>query len=233
MDTITREKATGAELKFVQQTMPAMIIDLPVNREGTKSMSVIKRFFDVILSSFLIITVLSWLYLILFVLIKATSRGSTLFIQKRVGYNGEVFNCLKFRTMVLNDKADIQEAVENDERITVTGKWLRKTGIDELPQLINVLMGDMSIVGPRPHMLSHHQTFITTIPGYNNRHQVKPGITGLAQVKGYHGSIVDHYSIYGRTRLDLFYVKKATIALDTKIFFRTIAVVFIQKKSNK
>lgn len=133
--------------------------------------------------------------------------------------------------MLVNEQADTREAQENDERITKVGNWLRKYYIDELPQLINVFLGQMSIVGPRPHMLLHHHQFSETIPYYKDRHKVKPGITGLAQIKGYHGSVAEYYQIHGRTKLDLFYVHKATLGLYLKILFATLFIVTHQNKT--
>jgi len=228
MDTITKEKTDSTELKIVKQPL---MIPLFYSKEGAGHYWIFKRIFDIVFASFLIITILSWLYPLMFVLINISSKGGTLFVQKRIGLYGKVFNCYKFRTMVINKDADIAEAVLNDKRITKIGKWLRMTYLDELPQLINVLCGDMSIVGPRPHMLYHHRKFCQEIPKYNYRHNVKPGITGLSQMKGYHGSVFDHYRIYGRTRLDLFYVKKTSFQFDMVIIIKTVLIMFPNKKN--
>jgi len=228
MDTIAKENTRDADLKIIT---PPLAMTLPYRKEETGYYSLIKRAFDMVVSVFLILTVMSWLYPLLFLLINMSSRGGTLFIQKRIGVRGKVFKCYKFRTMVINSEADHVEATLNDKRITKIGKWLRMTYIDELPQLVNVLVGDMSIVGPRPHMLHHHRKFCTEIPSYNFRHQVKPGITGLSQIKGYHGSVFDYYRIYDRTRLDLFYVQKASFKLDLLILFRTVLILFSFNKN--
>jgi len=127
--------------------------------------------------------------------------------------------------MLVNEEADIRESGFDDRRITSLGRWLRRFYIDELPQLFNVIAGDMSIIGPRPHMLFHHHKFIMQIPNYNLRHLVKPGITGLSQVKGYHGSMHESYRITGRTKLDLFYVQKISARLDIFIFLRTMMIL--------
>jgi lipopolysaccharide/colanic/teichoic acid biosynthesis glycosyltransferase len=145
--------------------------------------------------------------------------------------NGKEFLCYKFRTMVLNAESDTAGAVRNDQRITPIGKLLRATYIDELPQLINVLKGEMSIIGPRPHMLYHHNKFLKEVPLYNCRHQVKPGITGLAQVKGYHGLIADQFHLRSRTKFDLFYVQKLSWRLDMMILMKTISAVLLFNKS--
>lgn len=184
-----------------------------------------KRIFDTCIAVVLLLAVCSWLFPVLCIFIRLSSKGPVFFIQKRMGYKGRIFNCIKFRTMRINDQADTQEAAVWDERITTVGRVLRKTGMDELPQLLNVLAGEMSIIGPRPHMLLHHVKFCANMPHYNMRHTVRPGMTGLAQVKGYHGTISDYYSIYGRTRLDLFYAKKSSLWLDMLILVQTLPVI--------
>lgn len=190
-----------------------------------------KRVFDIVISLVLMISVLSWAFPLLCAIILLSSKGPAIFIQRRVGYRGRIFKCFKFRTMYVNEYADTLEAAIWDERITPVGRWLRKTGIDELPQLVNVLLGDMSIIGPRPHMLWHHTTFSATMPHYDERLNVRPGITGLAQVKGFHGTISDHFSIHGRTKLDRFYARKSSFSLDIFILYRTIPIIFPLKKS--
>lgn len=184
----------------------------------------VKRITDVAIATILILTVLSWLTPVLFVLIKLSSRGPLFFRQQRIGQNGTIFSCLKFRTMRLNDHSDIRQAGTDDQRITSLGLLLRITHIDELPQLFNVLMNDMSVVGPRPHMLYHDQLFSSMLPDYQHRHVLKPGITGLAQASGYHGATPDFQSIANRTRLDIFYVRKVSFLLDMKILLLTFFV---------
>ena len=193
---------------------------------------VYKRAFDVIVALGLIVGLFSWMYPIVYILIKLSSKGPVLFTQKRSGLNGIVFNCFKFRTMHVNAYADTVGAMPNDSRITPIGRWLRKTCLDELPQVINVLKGEMSIVGPRPHMMLHHQQFSELLPDYEHRHAVKPGITGLSQIRGFHGAIMDFHCIYGRTKIDLFYIRKANIRLDMFILFKTIGIVLGPKNPN-
>lgn len=164
-------------------------------------------------------------------LIKLDSRGPVFFLQKRTGKGGLDFVCFKLRTMVINSQADECPASEGDSRITRTGKWLRKTHLDELPQLFNVLLGSMSIVGPRPYMLSDCQKFAEMIPGYDYRNFVKPGITGLAQIKGLHGPKTDYKTIFWRYQWDAFYVRNAGFLLDLRIFRRTILLFFTQQMS--
>jgi putative colanic acid biosynthesis UDP-glucose lipid carrier transferase len=172
--------------------------------------------------------VLSWLLPLIAMLIKLNSKGSVFFKQKRTGLNGKPFSCLKFSTMIINDDADERPANENDDRITEIGKFLRRTNIDELPQFFNVLVGDMSIVGPRPHMITDCIRFSFVISSYQFRNLARPGITGLAQVKGYHGPTADYESIIIRYYWDAQYVRKASLWLDIKI----IGITIIQSLSN-
>ncbi|WP_209402376.1 undecaprenyl-phosphate glucose phosphotransferase [Pseudozobellia sp. WGM2] len=183
---------------------------------------VVKRIFDLLFSSLVIVLVLSWLTPILYVLINFESRGPLFFKQKRHGFKRRIFWCYKFRSMHVSDNANLKMATKNDHRITKVGKFIRKTSIDELPQFINVFLGDMSVVGPRPHMVLHTEDYETTVNKYLVRHFVKPGITGLAQIKGYRGEIVQLADILNRTKLDIFYVEKWSLRLDIKIIFLTI-----------
>ena len=185
-----------------------------------KSHYIIKRAVDIVVS-LLMLFVLSWLLPLIAVLIKSDSGGAVFFRQKRVGKGGRLFMCYKFRTMVENKEADQLQATKDDPRITRLGKWLRRSNIDELPQLINVLAGDMSLVGPRPHMPADWERFASLVPGYAFRNQVKPGITGLAQVKGYHGPSPDYESIFRRYQWDAFYIRNAGIGLDIRIMIHT------------
>ncbi|MDB4293381.1 exopolysaccharide biosynthesis polyprenyl glycosylphosphotransferase [Maribacter sp.] len=192
----------------------------------TEYARIMKRTFDIIFSSLVIIGVLSWLTPLLFILIKLESPGKLYFKQKRHGLKRKVFWCYKFRSMTANQNADKQMATKNDNRITRIGRFIRKTSIDELPQFFNVFMGDMSVVGPRPHMELQTWDYEISVDKYLVRHFVKPGITGLAQIKGYRGEIVEQADILNRVRLDIFYVEKWNIGLDISILFRTIYNVF-------
>ncbi|HRP31664.1 MAG TPA: sugar transferase [Agriterribacter sp.] len=185
-----------------------------------------KRVVDVVLSLFVIVFILSWLVPVVAVLIKLSSKGSVFFIQKRVGFLGRSFNCYKFRTMVLNREADSRQAIQNDPRITRIGKFLRNSNLDELPQFFNVLKGDMSIVGPRPHMHSDCQNFSEVVDNYRFRNIAKPGITGLAQVKGYRGPAKTFESIFKRYQWDAFYVRNANFWLDMRIVRLTAVQTF-------
>ncbi|WP_456661764.1 exopolysaccharide biosynthesis polyprenyl glycosylphosphotransferase [Bradyrhizobium sp. LB13.1] len=161
------------------------------------------------------------------ILIKATSRGPVLFRQTRNGFNGSAFRIFKFRTMrVLEDGPTIVQASKNDPRVTGFGKWLRKTSIDELPQIFNVLLGDMSLVGPRPHAAAHNSEYEQIIGQYAFRHHVKPGITGWAQVNGYRGETSALELMEKRVEYDLWYINNWGLLLDLSILLRTIVVTF-------
>ena len=158
--------------------------------------------------------------------IKLDSSGPVIFRQRRSGFNGRHFQILKFRTMrVLEDGETIVQARPNDSRVTRVGHWLRRTSIDELPQLFNVLRGQMSIVGPRPHALAHDDQFDKLIGNYAYRHHVKPGLTGWAQVNGYRGQTRTVADIEDRVRLDLWYIDNWTLKIDFKIIFMTVIEV--------
>tara|TARA_B100000678_G_scaffold43015_4_gene32605 strand:+ start:85192 stop:86499 length:1308 start_codon:yes stop_codon:yes gene_type:complete len=182
----------------------------------------IKRSFDIVLSLLVIIGILSWLSPILAILIKLESKGPVFFRQKRNGLDYKEFYCYKYRSMRINPDANIHQVSRNDKRITNVGKFLRKTSIDELPQFINVLFGDMSIVGPRPHMVSHTHMYAERIDKFMVRHFVKPGITGLAQVSGYRGEVETENDIINRVKYDIFYLENWSLLLDIKIIFQTV-----------
>lgn len=183
---------------------------------------VLKRSFDIVFSLLVIILVLSWLIPILSVVIKLESNGPIFFTQKRNGYNYKSFDCIKFRSMFPNNKADLIQVSKTDERITKVGKFMRQTSIDELPQFFNVLTGDMSVVGPRPHMLSHTEIYANKVDKFMVRHFVKPGITGLAQISGYRGEVQSDQDIIGRVKFDIFYIENWSLFLDIKIIIKTI-----------
>lgn len=190
-------------------------IDEPFNK-------FIKRSFDVILSLLVIIAVLSWLTPLLGLLIKLESRGTVFFKQRRNGLDYKEFYCYKFRSMRPNPEAHLHQISKNDPRVTGIGKIIRKTSIDELPQFINVLKGEMSVVGPRPHMVSHTHMYAEKIDKFMVRHFIKPGITGLAQVSGYRGEVEDDNHIINRVKYDIFYLENWSLMLDIKIVFQTI-----------
>ena len=188
-----------------------------------KTFFLFKRLLDVVVSFIIIIGILSWLVPMVAVMIWIDSRGPVFFIQRRVGRGGKSFRCIKFRTMIVNPEANRRQAEENDLRITRVGHFLRKSNIDEFPQFLNVLLGNMSIVGPRPHMHSDCNSFSSVVPGYKFRNLVKPGITGLAQVKGFRGPTKNFESIFHRYQFDAFYVRNANFWLDVRIIRQTAA----------
>jgi putative colanic acid biosynthesis UDP-glucose lipid carrier transferase len=194
--------------------------------EKKKGYFLLKRSFDLLFSALVIAGILSWLLPLLSILIKLDSRGPVFFVQKRVGRNSRLFSCYKLRSMLINDLADERPASGSDRRITRLGNWLRRTHLDELPQFFNVLMGAMSIVGPRPYMLSDCRDFAGMVPDGAFRHRVKPGITGLAQARGLHGSTNrDRFVIAQRYRWDAFYVSNADFQLDIRILRLTIRLL--------
>lgn len=182
---------------------------------------VIKRGFDILFSSFVIVFVLSWLTPIIALLIKLESKGPIFFKQSRNGFNYEEFDCYKFRSMTPNKDAHLYQATKGDQRVTKVGAFLRKTSIDELPQFYNVLFGDMSVVGPRPHMVSHTNMYAKRIDKFMVRHFVKPGITGLAQTRGFRGEVESDQDIIGRVKYDIFYIENWSLLLDIKIVLQT------------
>lgn len=181
-----------------------------------------KRIFDILFSIVVIVGILSWLTPLLGIIIKLESKGPLFFVQKRNGLNYHEFNCYKFRSMNLNPEAHLEQVSKNDPRITRVGRFLRKTSIDELPQFINVFLGQMSVVGPRPHMVSHTEMYAQRVNKFMVRHFVKPGITGLAQTKGYRGEVEKETDIIHRVKYDIFYMENWSILLDIKIIFMTI-----------
>lgn len=181
-----------------------------------------KRIFDIIFSSLVLLLILSWLIPILYIVMRTESKGPLFFKQVRHGYNKKPFWCYKFRSMAVNELANTRMCTRDDPRVTRIGKILRRTSLDELPQFINVLMGQMSVVGPRPHMESHTLEYASSVDKYLVRHFAKPGITGLAQIKGYRGEVTCKADIINRTRYDIFYLEKWCPILDMKIIYYTI-----------
>jgi putative colanic acid biosynthesis UDP-glucose lipid carrier transferase len=186
----------------------------------------IKRAFDIFFALVIIFGLLIWITPILALLITLESRGPVFFIQKRTGIDNHEFKCFKFRSMANNRSADDIQAGRNDMRVTTIGKFIRKTSIDELPQFYNVLFGNMSVVGPRPHMVKHTDEYANKVDKYMLRHFVKPGITGLAQVRGFRGEIEQDRDIQGRIKFDIFYIENWSFFLDLKIIVQTILNIF-------
>ncbi|KEQ29677.1 UDP-phosphate glucose phosphotransferase [Pedobacter antarcticus 4BY] len=188
---------------------------------------VLKRGFDLLISSLVIIFILSWVIPLLGLLIKLGSPGPVFFRQLRSGKDNEPFYCLKFRSMVVNAEADLVQATKKDDRITRLGAFIRKNSIDELPQFINVFLGEMSVVGPRPHMLQHTAEYSALIDQFMVRHLVLPGITGWAQVKGFRGQTIAQDSMEERVKADIWYLENWSLLLDMKIVFLTAWHVII------
>ena len=182
----------------------------------------VKRVFDVFFSAMVILFIFSWLFPILSILIKLSSSGPVFFVQKRTGINNKTFKCLKFRSMCINHNADEKQATKSDSRVTLIGRFLRKSNLDEFPQFFNVLIGQMSIVGPRPHMLKHTDQYSELIDYYRVRHYVKPGITGWAQVNGYRGETDELWKMEKRVEYDMIYLENWTFWWDVKIVFMTV-----------
>ena len=186
----------------------------------------LKRGFDVLFSLCFLCLLFPFVLLLVFVLTECTMPGRLFFVQKRTGLNGKTFKCYKFRTMRENPHSEVRQATKGDERVTRWGYIMRKTSLDETPQFINVLLGDMSIVGPRPHMLKHTDEFAEMVDGYMLRHQVKPGVTGWSQVNGYRGEIKKLEDIQNRVKYDLWYIDNWSFFLDIRIIFQTMTLCF-------
>lgn len=181
-----------------------------------------KRAFDIVFSLLVIILILSWFTPLLALLIRLESKGAVFFKQLRYGADFNLFACYKFRSMMANKESDMVQAAKNDMRVTRVGRFIRRTSIDELPQFFNVLFGSMSVVGPRPMLLSHTNDYKNKINKFMVRHTVKPGITGLAQVSGYRGNIETDMDMQNRIKYDIFYVENWSWALDIKIIAKTV-----------
>jgi len=185
-----------------------------------------KRVLDVTVSLMVVIFILPWMFALIGILIKLESKGPIFFKQLRSGSRNKLFWCYKFRTMFLNDQSDLIQATRGDKRITRIGRFLRKSSIDEFPQFINVLKGDMSLVGPRPHMPKLDEIYASQIDKYSKRLAVKQGLTGWAQVNGFRGETNNLMFMQKRIEHDLWYVENWSIWLDIKIIFRTLFLFF-------
>ena len=225
----------GRQIKYASSPMPPLYAELKkfANIKDTStfqlqlpldtiSKRIIKRSGDIFLSSIVSVGILSWLIPIMALLIRLDSKGPVFFLQKRNKRGGKTFTCIKFRSMIENEDADMLQATTDDERITKLGRFLRSHYLDELPQFFNMLLGDMSLIGPRPHMVSDNNKYEELIEYYDYRHKVKPGITGLSQVMGYVGETRNIQAMRDRVQLDIFYVRHWSISLDLKILWHTI-----------
>ncbi|WP_022821873.1 exopolysaccharide biosynthesis polyprenyl glycosylphosphotransferase [Hymenobacter norwichensis] len=185
-----------------------------------------KRIFDILFAGLVAVFLLSWLVPLIALCIKLDSRGPVFFRQLRTGKHGKPFYCLKFRSMRTSADADRKQASKHDSRITPIGAFLRKTSLDELPQFFNVLKGEMSVVGPRPHMLRHTEDYARIIDNFMDRHLIMPGITGLAQISGYRGETKEVRAMANRVRADIQYLRNWSFFLDLKIVMLTVLQVF-------
>ena len=217
------------QARVITPVVASLASSSPVLAKGTagpsQAQALASRALDLTVSA-LALLLLAPLLLLVALVIRLDSPGPVLFRQSRTGLNGRVFRIYKFRTMrVLEDGPEVQQATQNDRRVTSVGRLLRRTHLDELPQLLNVLMGNMALVGPRPHALAHDAYYSREIPAYHLRFQVKPGMTGWAQVNGARGETptVDH--MQRRVELDLAYVQRKSLALDLMILARTLKAV--------
>jgi len=222
--TITERKPVAKRIKVKGRYLRKFPVAI-----FNESQQMLKRSFDIGLSLGLMLFVFSWLFPLIAIFIKINSPGPVFFQQLRHGKNNVPFFCYKFRTMYINDQADTKQATKNDPRITWIGKFLRQSSLDELPQFFNVIRGEMSIVGPRPHAIPMNYKFSSEIDNFMFRHTVKPGITGLAQAKGFRGETKDFYDIYSRCKLDIFYVNNWSPMLDLKIIIWTVFSLLLDK----
>lgn len=191
----------------------------------------VKRLFDLVVSGLFLCTLFPFIYLVVGLAIKCTSPGPIFFKQKRTGKNGVEFWCYKFRSMRVNAQSDSLQATKDDPRKTRLGSFLRKSNIDELPQLINVFRGDMSLVGPRPHMLRHTEQYSALIDKYMVRHLIKPGVTGWAQVNGFRGETRELWQMEGRVQRDVWYIEHWSFILDLYIIYKTIRNIIQGEKA--
>jgi putative colanic acid biosynthesis UDP-glucose lipid carrier transferase len=221
---------------FTKPVLIDYIRDLPVLSFRSEPLEDIgnrvkKRILDIVVSALVVIFILSLLFPLLGLLIYLESPGPILFKQIRTGKINKPFYCYKFRSMRINKDADTKQATKNDSRVTRIGRFFRKTSLDEFPQFLNVLKGEMSLVGPRPHMVKHTNDFSKMVEHYMIRQFLKPGITGWAQVNGYRGEIFNDEQIIKRVRNDLWYLENWTIWLDIRILFLTVYNVIKGEKN--
>ncbi|MFD1316824.1 undecaprenyl-phosphate glucose phosphotransferase [Namhaeicola litoreus] len=237
-NNLIRVKIIPEYSEYLSQSFYIDYVDLiPIlkfRQEPLESLSnkLIKRSFDLIFSFFVILFICSWLFPVVAVFIKLSSDGPIFFVQERSGKRGKIFNCFKFRTMKINRESDLIQATKDDDRITPVGRFLRKTSLDEFPQFINVFKGDMSVVGPRPHMLKHTKMYSQLVNKFMVRHFAKPGITGWAQIKGFRGETKEVEDMKKRAEADIWYLENWNLLLDFKIIILTVWNIFSGKEEN-
>lgn len=214
-------------VRQLDNTIYLALRESPLNRPENQ---IAKRLFDIIVSSIILLTIFPFVFVIVAIITKITMPGPIFFKQQRTGFNDEIFECYKFRSMKVNNQADSLQATKNDARKTRWGHLMRKSSIDELPQFINVLKGEMSIVGPRPHMLKHTEEYSKLIDKYMVRHLVKPGITGWSQVNGFRGETKKLKDMEGRVKGDIWYIEHWSLWLDIFIIYKTIKKAILGDK---
>lgn len=229
---LVRFKLVPEHYDYFQGTLRSGADILAIRAEPLENMfnRIAKRLFDIVFSLLVILCIFSWLFPILCLLIKLSSKGPIFFIQPRSGRDNTTFNCYKFRSMYVNSHANSLQARKGDARITRIGAFLRKTSLDEMPQFFNVLLGNMSVVGPRPHMLRHTEEYSNLIDHFMVRHFIKPGITGWAQVNGLRGETKALEDMRARVEADVWYMENWRFNLDLKIIFSTFFKVIIGDK---
>jgi len=213
----------GSALEFHGAVPVSKIRREPLERKASRR---VKRVFDIVFSFLVITLIFTWLFPILALLIKLSSKGPVFFKQTRLGEGNKTFVCFKFRSMRMNKEADSVQATKNDPRVTSVGRFLRKSNLDEMPQFFNVLLGQMSVVGPRPHPLRLNDQFRDIIDKYMVRHFVRPGITGWAQVNGFRGETRTPELMERRIELDIWYLENWSFRLDLKIVVKTVTNMF-------
>lgn len=237
-NNLIRVKIIPEFSEYLSQTFYIDYIDhtpmLRFREEPLESLSnkLVKRAFDLFFSTLVLVFIFSWLFPIVAIVIKLSSPGPVFFVQERSGKRGKVFNCLKFRSMKVNDRSDSLQATKDDDRITPIGRFLRKTSLDEFPQFINVFKGEMSVVGPRPHMVNHTESYGRLVNKFMVRHFAKPGITGWAQVKGYRGETKEVEDMRKRAEADIWYLENWNLLLDIKIILLTVWNIIARKDEN-
>ncbi|MHC0441186.1 undecaprenyl-phosphate glucose phosphotransferase [Flavobacterium sp. 3-210] len=216
-------KSNKVEMTFYENTPVLMFRREPLEAAVNR---ILKKVFDICFSLFVLVFIFPWLFPIIMIIIKMESPGPIFFKQERSGRDNKSFTCLKFRSMRLNGAADNKQAVKGDSRVTKFGAFMRKTSIDELPQFFNVFFGDMSVVGPRPHMVNHTKQYSELISNYLVRQYAKPGITGWAQVNGFRGETKELIDMENRVEYDIWYIENWSLLLDIKIIIKTVINVF-------
>ncbi|WP_431245196.1 undecaprenyl-phosphate glucose phosphotransferase [Flavobacterium sp. P21] len=216
-------KSNKVEMTFYENTPVLMFRREPLEATVNR---ILKKVFDICFSLFVLVFIFPWLFPIIMLIIKIESPGPIFFKQERSGRDNRSFTCLKFRSMRLNGAADSKQAVKGDSRVTKFGAFMRKTSIDELPQFFNVFFGDMSVVGPRPHMVNHTKQYSELINNYLVRQYAKPGITGWAQVNGFRGETKELIDMENRVEYDIWYIENWSLLLDIKIIIKTVINVF-------